>query len=230
MLRVAASVVVLGVSLGIAGAWSGQQSAEPLPFATAVVRFEQNATDGDVEVVFEITGGDDGLTKLTIVAPNGRTIADFAAPDRATLGLRQFVLESPEPRDVAALKAAYPEGVYVLRGTTTGGQTLAGRATLSHRLPATTTFVRPQTDAKDVDARNLEIAWSAVAEATAYIVELEEEGVDKSLKLRIPAATTRFRVPDGFLQPGKEYTLGIGAVLKDGNVSFIETSFETASR
>jgi hypothetical protein len=29
--------------------------------------------------------------------------------------------------------------------------------------------------------------------------------------------------------PGTEYTLGIGTVSKDGNVSFIETSFTTAA-
>ena len=37
------------------------------PFETANIRLEQNATDGDVEVVFEIKGGDDGLYELTVV-------------------------------------------------------------------------------------------------------------------------------------------------------------------
>jgi hypothetical protein len=37
-------------------------------------------------------------------------------------------------------------------------------------------------------------------------------------------------VPQGFLKPGKEYTLGIGAVAKGGNVSFVETSFTTAAQ
>ena len=42
------------------------------PFAAAVVRFEQNATDGDVEVVFEVRGGAAGLSWLTITGPGGR--------------------------------------------------------------------------------------------------------------------------------------------------------------
>jgi hypothetical protein len=228
VLPISIGVTILAASLSVALAWTGQPAGPSQRFASASVRFEQNVTDGDVEVVFDITGGNEGLTKLTIVGPNGRTIADFTAPDRSTLGLRQFVLESPEPRDVAALKAAYPEGAYVFRGTTGSGQTLAGSATLSHRLPGTTTFVRPQADAKDVSARNLELAWSATPDAAGYIVELEEQDSDTRMTVRLPASMTRFRVPDGFLQSGKEYQLGIGTVAAGGNISFVETSFSTA--
>jgi hypothetical protein len=42
-------------------------------FDVASARFEQNATDGDVEAVFEAIGGEDGFAKLAIVAPDGRT-------------------------------------------------------------------------------------------------------------------------------------------------------------
>src|SRR5215210_2321449 len=79
------------------------------PFELASARFEQNATDGDVEAVFEAIAGDDGLSKLTVVAPDGRTIVEFAAPSRAAMGMRQFRFESPEPKDGAALKKAFPE-------------------------------------------------------------------------------------------------------------------------
>jgi hypothetical protein len=230
LLMAAVGTSALALSLGFSAAWNGQQAAESQTFATASVRFEQNATDGDVEVVFEITGRDDGLTKLTIVAPNGRTIADFTAPDRATLGLRQFILESPEPRDVAALKAAYPEGTYTFRGLTARGQAMAGSATLTHRLPATTAFVRPQADAKDVNPSNLQIEWAPSADAVGYIIELEQEGSDLSLTAKLPKTTTRFAPPDNFIQPGHEYTLGIGTVAGDGNISFVETSFATTAK
>ena len=81
-------------------------------FAFAKVHFEQNATDGDVEVVFEIKGGDEGLANLRVVSPDGRIVIDFTAPDASTLGIRQFRFESPEPKDIEGLKTAYPEGVY----------------------------------------------------------------------------------------------------------------------
>jgi hypothetical protein len=61
-----------GLALG-----AGKESGPPLPFAVANVRFEQNATDGDAEVVFEVKGGKEGLAKLTVVSPDGRTVIDF---------------------------------------------------------------------------------------------------------------------------------------------------------
>src|SRR3954454_24865238 len=69
-------------------------------FDSASARFEQNATDGDVEAVFEAIAGDDGLTKLTITSPDGRAIVDFSAPGRSATGMRQFRFESPEPTNV----------------------------------------------------------------------------------------------------------------------------------
>ena len=50
------------------------------PFAIASVHFEQNATDADVEVVFEVRGGDEGLTQLTVVSPDGRMVSISRLP------------------------------------------------------------------------------------------------------------------------------------------------------
>lgn len=85
-------------------------------FEVASARFEQNATDGDVEAVFDAIAGDDGLASLTVIAPDGRTIVDFKSPGRG-MGIRQFRFESPEPTDVAALKKAFPDGVYMFAGS-----------------------------------------------------------------------------------------------------------------
>src|SRR5919109_4924930 len=113
-----------------------------VPFPVASVYMEQNATDGDMEVVFEVKGGQDGLAELSVVSPDGRPVVAFRAPDASTLGIREFRFESPEPRDMKSLKAAYPEGVYAFSGKMASGAKLVGTATLSHRLPATTTFVK----------------------------------------------------------------------------------------
>lgn len=225
-----AAAVIL-IALAIQGrAQRGGESATVVALSVASVHFEQNATDGDVEVVFEVTGRDDGLSKLTVVSPDGRTVANFAAPDGTTLGLRQFRFESPEPTDVARLKAAYPEGEYTFTATSASGATLQGRATLSHKLPTTTTFVRPQVDAEGVNARNLEIAWTPTVDAVAYVIEIEQDGADVNLTAKLPKSATRFAMPRGFLQPGTEYQLGIGTVSAEGNVSFVETSFTTAAQ
>lgn len=229
-MRIVTACALALLTLRLAAGWGGGQPESPASFAKANVHFEQNATDGDVEVVFEATGGSDGLVGLVIAAPDGRTVANFNSPDRTTLGMRQFVLESPEPSDVAALKRAYPEGEYSFSGRTLGGQTLTSRAALSHQLPKTTSFVMPAADAKDVRVAGLELAWVAVADAVGYIVELEEEGSETSLTVRLPAATTRFAVPIGFLKAGHEYQLGLGTISAAGNISYVETSFTTAAR
>jgi len=216
------------VLLTVAPATGAAPSSASQTFPVAKVRFEQNATDGDVEVVFAVIGRRDGLTKLTIVSPDGRTVADFTAPDGSTLGIRQFEFESPEPTDVAGLKAAYPEGDYRFTGTTAAGGTLQGSAALSHKLPASTNFVHPKPDAQDVSPHDLAITWSPTSDAVAYVIELEEDGSNASLKATLPNSPTRFDTPNGFLRPGSEYQLGIGTVSAEGNISFVETTFTTA--
>jgi hypothetical protein len=223
----AAAILVVAGSDGLAPA-VGNAARAPKPFATANVHFEQNATDGDVEVVFEIKGGADGLVGLTAVGPDGRTVISFEAPDASTLGLRQFRFESPEPKDVASLKSAYPEGAYTFAGWTAGGDTLGGESTLSHRLPAPATFVQPRAEAKDVPTKGLVITWPPVKDISAYIVKIEQDDLGENIAARIPAAAPQFVVPAGFLRAGTEYQLGIGTVSDKGNISFVETTFTTA--
>ena len=190
-------------------------------FAVAQVHFEQNATDGDVEVVFEVKGGDEGLTGLNVTAPNGRTVVDFSAPDASTLGMRQFRFESPEPGDVESLVSAYPEGVYTFTGVSESGARLRGQSTLSHRLPPPTSFLRPGAEAGDFGAGRAVIEWEPVEGMSAYIVYVE--GRDQSVTARLAGSATTFFVPDGFLIPGTTYQLGVGTVSGGGNISFVET-------
>ena len=169
--RVMAALTLLLGCILVAQAGRKASSAS-VPFAVANVHFEQNATDGDVEVVFEVKGGDEGLAKLAVVSPDGRTVIDFTAPDASTLGIRQFQFESPEPGDVESLKSAYPEGVYTFAGVTTAGEELHGKSTLYHKLPATASFVRPAADAHGVGAKDLVITWTPVRDVDAYIIEI----------------------------------------------------------
>lgn len=202
--------------------------ATPGAFAKANVRFEQNATDGDMEVVFEAKAGAEGLAKLIVTSPDGRTVADFTAPDASTLGMRQFRFESPEPQDVKSLKAAYPEGVYTFSGTTVSGARLQGKSTLRHRLPATVSFVQPPAGGQDVAIQNLQITWTPVKEVAAYVIYIEQDELDVHVTAQITGTAVAFEVPDGFLAPATEYTLGIGTVSVEGNISYVETSFTTA--
>jgi hypothetical protein len=197
------------------------------PFAVASVHFEQNATDGDVEVVFEAKGGDEGLATLVVRGPDGRTVVSFTAPDASTLGMRQFRFESPEPRDVKALKAAYPEGTYSFSGSTASGSRLEGVSKLSHKLPPPTSLVHPTANT-GVPSRNLAISWRPVQGLAAYIVYIEQDDLGVQLTTRLPPSATSFPVPDGFLRPGTTYQLGLGTVTSEGNTTYVETSFTTA--
>lgn len=214
-----------GLALGV-----GKESGPSVPFAVASVHFEQNATDRDVEVVFKVKGGDEGLARLIVVSPDGRTVIDFTAPDASTLGIRQFRFESPEPRDVESLKSAYPEGVYTFAGATAAGDKFYGESSLNHKLPATASFLRPGAGAKGVGAKDLEITWTPVKNLAAYIIEIEQEALDVHITARLPGSVATFAVPDGFLLPGTEYQLSIGTVTDEGNISFVESTFTTARR
>jgi hypothetical protein len=208
---------------------AAEAGSAPSRFPTASVHFEQNATDGDVEVVFQAKGRSEGLAKLTVVGPDGRTVIDFAAPDASTLGIREFAFESPEPKDVKGLKAAYPEGAYRFTGRTASGAELSGESRLSHELPPTASFLRPAAGAEQVVVAGLEIAWAPPAgKVSGYLIEIEQDEVGAHLEATLPGSANRFAVPDGFLRPGTEYELGIATVSEAGNVSFVETSFTTA--
>ena len=212
-----------------AGAGSGQAGVAS-PFEKAHVQFEQNATDGDLEAVFEAIGGAEGLKALTVTAPDGRTVVDFSARDGAAMGMRSFRFESPEPNDIATLAAAYPEGAYTFKGITGTGAALEGSATLHHGLPATTTFVRPAAGAENVTMNHLVLAWTPVPNVAGYIVTIEQDELKVSVEAHLPGSASTFVVPDGFLAPGTEYTMGIGTVTEDGNASYIEGTFTTAKK
>jgi hypothetical protein len=200
----------------------------PASFPVASVHFEQNATDEDSEVVFEVKGGKDGLAELTVVSPDGRTVVAFKAPDASTLGIRQFRFESPEPTDIKSLKAAYPEGIYQFSGKTVAGARLTGKAKLSHKLPATTTVLTPAPKATNVPARDLKVSWSVVKGVASYLVGIKQPESNANFTALVPASATFFAVPEGFLAPGKKYQLSVGTVTGEGNTSFVETTFTTA--
>jgi hypothetical protein len=225
MLRVGAAALCLAAKLPAAAAET--DAAQSFPVARA--RFEQNATDGDVEVVFEVIARAEGLTKLSIVSPDGRTIVDFQAPDASTLGIRQFVFESPEPKDIDRVKSAYPEGEYLFSGTTATGRMFRGTSQLNHSLPTSTTLIAPLPEARDLPVQSMRIAWQPVRQVAAYVVVLEEQGSPTALQSRLPDSATHFDVPAGFLRADTEYGLGIGVVGQNGNISFVETSFRTAA-
>jgi len=198
------------------------------PFEKAEVYFEQNATDGDAEVVFNARAGDNGMTKLLVIAPDGRIVIDFEVPNPATMGIRQFQLESPEPEDIEAIKKAYPSGVYKFSGTTTDGTDYMSEATLNHTLPSPVAIQYPANEAEDVSITGLEIKWFPIEGVEAYLIEVEQEDSDVKIEATLPDSENSFLLPEKFLLPDTEYKVVVGSMSEDGNLNFVEVSFSTA--
>jgi hypothetical protein len=165
-----AGVAILAAS---ATAAAGGKGPPTTPFEEASIIVEHNATDGDTEVVIEGVAGDEGLQLLRIRSPDGRRVATLLAPDATTLGMREFLFESPEPPGDAVL-AAYPEGKYVLYGESTTGEVFRSVLTLSHDLPAPVTILHPAHESELPAREALIVRWSQVPNIEGYILEFVE--------------------------------------------------------
>ena len=74
-----------------------------LAFDDAEIIFEQNATDGDVEVVIfaKLEESDAGMQRFWLFGPNGKVVYKFSSPKNSNnIGGREVVVESPEPADI----------------------------------------------------------------------------------------------------------------------------------
>ena len=214
-------VAIAGVLLGF---FSGCAHLEPVrpvlgtEFAEASIILEHNATDRDAEIVVFAKGGDKGLTRLSILAPDGTAVLDLSTQKR-TLGLRKFSVESAEPV-ISEVISAYPEGTYSFEGTTVDGVRLQSTANLVHSLPNPPVITVNKTAGR--------VDWSSVAGATGYSIELERE-VDgehvMKLTIDLPTTSTSFSIPKDLLVPG-EYKVGVAVHGQTGNIVVVEKEFE----
>lgn len=216
-----------GLAMAVAAAVAGADEP-PTPFEEAFMIVEQNATDGDTEVVISGTAGDEGLRRLTIKGPDGQTMTTLLAANN-TPGMREFAFETPEPPGEAVL-AFYPEGKYVLRGVSTTGEVFRSVLRLSHDLPPAVTILHPAADAELPARQALTIQWSAVPGIAEYVLEFENETEDREQALTINLApdVTSFRIPASLMVPGGEFQVGVHTVAENGNIVAVESTFTTA--
>ncbi len=189
-------------------------------FESASIILERNVTDDDAEVVIFAKGGDGGLVRLSVLAPDGTAVADFSAPGDEALGLREFLLESPEP-GIETIQSAYPQGRYTMIGVTAGGEELRADISFSHEMPAAT---GPTITARD--GTGLVVSWEPVKSATRYLLEIENDELGFTVQATLPGSVSSLDVPRSWLVPGMEYELGLATVNEAGNVSFAESEFE----
>jgi len=228
-MRAQSAIVLLTVTLMTSASAYAKHPKPPKPseFENAEIRVEQNATDGDTEVVIFAKGGDEGFKHFRVGSPDRRTVVATFSLDRTVRGQRELLFESPEPPGEAIL-AAYPEGRYSFDGVTHRGEWFAGTARLSHELPPASVILSPA-DGASIPAGPLLIQWSAVPDAAQILLELENESADPEqvLTFNLPAHATSFEVPTALMAAGASYQLSIGTVAGNGNRVFVEVGFET---
>lgn len=195
-------------------------------FTDISIILEQNATDGDSEVVAFAKGQDIGLDKFSVRAPDGRKIAKFNG-DKRGIGMREFLLESAEPPELDKVLASFPEGEYTFKGRTVEGGCLSGTAYLSHILAPETIILSPA--AEEVINRNsVSVSWMPIGNATAYVVELKNEETEDALVVNVPATVTTFDAPASWLVADTEYQVAVTAITATGNRTSVENTFFTA--
>jgi len=223
----AAVLVMLGGFTARAEDDHGNGSRVCLEFTDLRMTLEQNATDGDTEVVLFAKGRDEGLKKLRIVRPDGRTVAEFRG-NRRTIGLREFALESAEPPELERLLRSFPEGTYRFAGRTVEGECLRGSAFLSHVIAPETEILSPGED-ETVPRDEAVVSWAAIPEAEVYLVEVKNEETENALLVAVPAPVTSFEVPASWLEPGVKHQVVVGVRTPSRNITNVESAFFTAT-
>ena len=195
-------------------------------FSQLSMRLEQNATDGDSEIVLFAKGQDDGLKRLMIVAPSGRRVANFVGDARG-IGIREFRLESAEPLDLSVVLASFPEGNYSFFGRSVAGECLKGTAFLSHQVAPATVLLTPRQD-QIVPIDQLVLGWTAVASAERYVVELKNQDLGSKFSFEVLPPGTSLAIPAHLLKPGSHYQFVVGVKTDKGNLTSAELSFSIA--
>lgn len=222
-------IVRLGVAAAAAALLAQPGLAKECePFSELRMALEQNATDGDTEVVLFAKGQDEGLKRLTIIGPDGRHVATLSgAGRRRSIGIREFHLESAEPPDLAAVLRSFPQGTYRFIGRTVSGGCLRGQAPLSHAIAPATTQLTPEEE-QVVPIGQVVLSWTAVPGVERYVVELNNEDTGAEMLIHVFPPTTSLAISPQLLKAGSEYQFGVGVMMPSGNITFVERTFFTA--
>lgn len=209
-----------------------QAQKQIFEFSIAKIILEQNFTDGDMETVIVAKGGDAGLKRFWLFAPDGKLVYDFKSPSNGrygrNIGAREILVESPEPSDTAIVLRAYPKGIYTFIGESFLGEWLYSRATLSHELPTPATITFPSQDST-VSRYSLNVIWGAVVGATSYTVELKDRNTGRKLEVQIPGNETMFQAPPAWIVPNANYQVEVSAINGAGNVTGTQLTFFTSA-
>lgn len=198
-------------------------------FSIAKIFLEQNFSDGQTETVIVAKGGDTGLKRFWLFAPNGKLVYEFTSPNNGrNIGAREIIVESPEPSDLDIVLRAYPQGIYTFIGESFQGEWLYSRSTLSHAIPSPATITFPS-QGSTVSRYALSITWTPVTGAASYVVELKNKDNGRKLEVQVAGNENLFQAPPAWVVPNANYQVGVFAINAAGNKTAIELTFFTAA-
>jgi len=159
------SIISVAALALILGAATPQVAADGVvPFDEAEVFFEFNSTDLDMG--FDIFLDGEPWESVRVIGPDGRIFKVITGGGLLEQGNTEIMTESAEPgfcdefeedecpedNDVFIqgkiddFQEQFPEGWYLFRGTSIEGDTMRGRAYLSHDLPDPPEIIAPEED------------------------------------------------------------------------------------
>ena len=213
-----------------------------VPFSQTKIIIEVNATAGDAGIQISVDGA--GWTRLEVFDPNKQKIFEVSGGGGVgRQGVTELFFESAEPSfDIQTLHelfARFPEGPYQFKGTTVEGQTLNGKATLTHAIPDGPVIVSPEEDVPVDPSMPVLIVWELVTdpfpdtgsevEIVGYqvIVERVKPQPLQVFSVNLPATATQVTVSPEFIQANAEYNVEVLAIESGGNQTISERGFRT---
>ena len=225
----AAVVLVFGLA-------STEVQAKTIQLADSAIRIEINDTDGDGGIQIFLDGV--GWDRMVVTDPDGNEVLDFSAAGSVGIqGITELFFESAEPsfddQPLEELLELFPEGIYKFEGTTTEGDTLKGKARLTHALPDGPVLVLPEEDDDAVDPDDTVIDWDPVADPQGsmivgyQVIVSQESGTFREFMAEVGPETTTVTVPPEFMAPDTEYKFEVLAIEASGNQTISEREFAT---
>lgn len=226
----------------VAPASAASDEDEIIALKDARLKIELNATSNDAGIQVFIDA--DPWKWMEIYDPYGKMIFRSTTQGRfAKQGGTELFLESAEPNfsqlTLEKFLERFPQGTYHFRGKGMQGETMVGRATLTHNLPKGPTLVSPLAGQSLVDPNNAVMMWQPVAAPNGspivgyqvLIVQLQSSfpAIPKiTLDVMMPATATSMTVPQGFLSRDTEYEWEVLAIEASGNQTLSTSFFRTA--
>ena len=230
---------------GLAVATSAQD------FEESDIYFELNDTDGDLGIHALIDG--DAWRTLVIENPDGRRELSVSLNGgMRRQGLTELFFESAEPSfdelGPARFLRRFPEGEYLVRATTMGGEEFEILDDVTHLIPAPPQGVRVNLRLlpENCDAEPLPsvdepftVRWDPVEmshprigirdepiEVVKYQVVLENDDESLVFTFDLPPDITEIEIPGGFAASGDVLKVEVLVKEESGNQTAMESCFE----